>query len=51
MKLKIVPQQVEGEALYHVIDADAPQAEQPAVIFTGSSWAEAEQYVADLGGG
>jgi hypothetical protein len=51
MELKIMPWQVGGETHYHVVDADAPPGEQPAVVFTGSSWAEAEQYVADVGGG
>jgi hypothetical protein len=51
MELKVMPWQVGGETLFHVVDARAPRDEQPAVVFTGSSWAEAEQYVADLGGG
>jgi hypothetical protein len=51
MELRVMPWQVEGEMFYHVVDADAGGHEQPAAIFTGSSWAEAEQYVADLGGG
>ncbi len=46
-----MPWQVEGETLYHVVDAGAPRDEQPAVVFTGRSWAEAEQYVGDVGGG
>jgi hypothetical protein len=50
MKLKVMPAQVGGETLYHVVDVDAPD-EQPVVHFTGSNWAEAEQYVADLGEG
>jgi hypothetical protein len=51
MKLKIQPWHVEGETLYHVVRADAPQGGAPPVVFTGVSWTEAEQYIADLGGG
>jgi hypothetical protein len=51
MELKVMPWQVDGETFYHVVDADARGGDQPAAIFTASSWAEAEQYVADLGGG
>lgn len=50
MDLKIVPCEVMREGRYHVVDADAP-GEQPAILFTASSWAEAERYIADLGGG
>ena len=35
--------------LYHVVDLSA--GEPPAVVFTAGSWAEAESYIADLGGG
>ena len=51
MKLKVMSWLVGGEAVYDVVDADAPESEGPTVVFTGSSWAEAEQYVAELGGG
>jgi hypothetical protein len=51
MELKILPWHFEGETLYHVIKADAPQGAAPPVVFTGTSWIEAEQYIADLGGG
>jgi hypothetical protein len=51
MELKIMPWDDGGEILYHVVDAKGNGAERPVVIFTGSSWAEAEQYIADLGGG
>lgn len=51
MELKVIPGHGEGRGLYHVVDTRAPESEQPAVIFSGNSWAEAEQYIADLGGG
>ncbi len=51
MELKILPSHVEGEMLYHVIEAGARRSDTPAVVFTAGSWAEAEQYIADLGGG
>jgi hypothetical protein len=50
MELKVEPCPIESGALYHVVDAGAPPAEQPAVVFTAGSWAEAEQYIADMGG-
>jgi hypothetical protein len=49
MELKIVPCEAAGEGLYHVVDLSA--GEPPAVVFTAGSWAEAESYIADLGGG
>jgi len=49
MNLKIVPCDVTREGRYHVVDADAPG--EPAILFTASSWAEAERYIADVGGG
>jgi hypothetical protein len=49
MELKIVPCEASGEGLYYVVDAAA--GEQPAVVFAAGSWAEAERYIADLGGG
>jgi hypothetical protein len=51
MELKILPPHVEGDAVYHVVDPRAPKGDEPAVIFMAGSWAEAEQYIADLGGG
>jgi len=51
MKLKVKSWQVEGETCYDVVYADAPEAEEPTVVFSGNSWAEAELYVAELGGG
>jgi hypothetical protein len=52
MDLKILPSHVDGEILYHVVEACVPQpGEPPAVLFTGLSWAEAEQYIGDVGGG
>jgi hypothetical protein len=50
MELKIMPLHIEGEILYHVIDA-CTKADPPSVVFTASTWLEAEQYIADLGGG
>jgi hypothetical protein len=49
MELKIVPCDVAGEGLYYVVDVEAPGG--PAVLFSAGSWAEAERYIADLGGG
>jgi hypothetical protein len=51
MPLKVLPRHIDGEIQFHVVDTDPACGEQPAVIFTASSWAEAEQYIADLGGG
>jgi hypothetical protein len=51
MELKIRPSHVEGETSYDVIETRAPRGDQPAVVFTAASWAEAERYIADLGGG
>jgi hypothetical protein len=48
MELKIVPSDAAGEGLYYVVDA---AGEHPAVVFAAGSWAEAERYIADLGGG
>ena len=50
MELKIVPCEEFGEGLYYVVDA-AAAGEPPAVVFAAGSWAEAERYIADLGGG
>jgi hypothetical protein len=50
MELKVLSRHIDGEIQFHVVDADSAGGE-PAVIFTASSWAEAEQYIADLGGG
>jgi hypothetical protein len=51
MELKVLPSHAEGEMLYHVVEAGAPRDDPPAVVFTAASWAEAEAYIADLGGG
>jgi hypothetical protein len=51
MDLKILPSHAEGDIQYHVVEAGAPRGDAPAVVFTAASWAEAEQYIADLGGG
>jgi hypothetical protein len=48
MELKIVPCDIASEGLYYVVDAEG---EPPAILFAAGSWAEAEQYIADLGGG
>jgi hypothetical protein len=48
MELKIVPCEAVGEGLYYVVDVEG---EPPAVLFAAGSWAEAERYIADLGGG
>jgi hypothetical protein len=50
MDLRIVPCDVAGEGLYYVVDI-AADGEQSAVVFAAASWAEAERYIADLGGG
>lgn len=41
MKPEIVIQHGEGKSLYYVVDAAAPAGEQPAVISTKHSMAEA----------
>jgi hypothetical protein len=51
MELKILPPHSEGEAVYHVVDPRAPKGGEPVVIFMAASWAEAEQYIHELGGG
>jgi hypothetical protein len=50
MELRVVPCDATGEGLYYVVDVSAG-GEQPVVLFAASSWAEAECYIADLGGG
>ncbi len=45
MKLKISTFHGEGQSLFHVVDADAPSDEQPAVLFTGKSLEEAALWI------
>lgn len=50
MKLKIVVQHGEGKTLFYVVDQNAPEAEQPAVLATCHTMPQAERALIALQG-